>query len=65
MERIIKRVYKVKLQDTDEGFAVSVCDLPGCWSQGKTEKEALENVEDALQAYLETSIELNKGSQSS
>ena len=28
--------------------------LPSCWSQGKTEKEALENIKDALRAYLET-----------
>jgi len=28
--------------------------LPGCWSQGETEEEALENIKDAIQAYLET-----------
>jgi predicted RNase H-like HicB family nuclease len=28
--------------------------LPGCWSQGETEAEALENIKDAIQAYLET-----------
>jgi predicted RNase H-like HicB family nuclease len=38
--------------------------LPGCWSQGKTEKEALENVKDAIQAYLETVEELNKDKKS-
>jgi predicted RNase H-like HicB family nuclease len=35
-----------------------------CWSQGKTEKEALENIKDALKAYLETVEELNKGKES-
>ncbi|MBX3024317.1 type II toxin-antitoxin system HicB family antitoxin [bacterium] len=44
--------YKVLLQRSDEGFAVSVPGLPGCWSQGKTEQEALENVADAIQEYL-------------
>ena len=34
--------------------------LPGCWSQGKTEKEALENIRDAIQVYLETAEELSK-----
>ncbi len=26
--------------------------LPGCWSQGNTEQEALENIADAIQEYL-------------
>ena len=26
--------------------------LPGCWSQGETEKEALENIRDAIREYL-------------
>jgi predicted RNase H-like HicB family nuclease len=44
--------YKVLLQRSDEGFAVSVPGLPGCWSQGSTEKEALENIANAIQEYL-------------
>jgi predicted RNase H-like HicB family nuclease len=44
--------YKVLLQRSDEGFAVSVPGLPGCWSQGRTEQEALENIADAIQEYL-------------
>ena len=44
--------YKVLLQRSDEGFAVSVPGLPGCWSQGGTEQEALENIADAIQEYL-------------
>ncbi|MBI5695584.1 MAG: type II toxin-antitoxin system HicB family antitoxin [Nitrospirae bacterium] len=45
--------YKVNLQKTDEGYAVSVPGLPGCWSQGATEAEALENIKDAIESYLE------------
>jgi predicted RNase H-like HicB family nuclease len=56
--------YKVNLQETEEGYAVSVPGLPGCWSQGKTEKEALKNIKDAIQAYLETVEELNKDKKS-
>jgi predicted RNase H-like HicB family nuclease len=26
--------------------------LPGCWSQGRTEQEALDNVADAIREYL-------------
>lgn len=44
--------YKVLLQRSDEGFAVSVPGLPGCWSQGSTEEEALENIADAIHEYL-------------
>jgi predicted RNase H-like HicB family nuclease len=46
--------YKVVLQHTEEGHTVSVPGLPGCWSQGETEEEALENIQDALQGYLDT-----------
>lgn len=45
-------IYKVVLRQSEEGFSVSVPGLPGCWSQGATEQEALENVRDAIQEYL-------------
>ncbi len=60
----ISMKYKVNLQETSEGYAVWVPGLPGCWSQGKTEKEALENIKDALRGYLETVEELSKDKQS-
>ncbi|HYT93409.1 MAG TPA: type II toxin-antitoxin system HicB family antitoxin [Gemmataceae bacterium] len=44
--------YKVVLEESDEGFAVSVPGLPGCHSQGATEREALENIADAIREYL-------------
>jgi predicted RNase H-like HicB family nuclease len=44
--------YKVALYRSEEGFAVSVPGLPGCWSQGATEEEALANIADAIQEYL-------------
>jgi predicted RNase H-like HicB family nuclease len=44
--------YKVALKNTEEGFAVSCPGLPGCWSQGATEREALANIRDAIQEYL-------------
>jgi len=52
--------YKVNLKKTEEGYAVWCPGLPGCWSQGQTEDEALENIKDAIQSYLETAEELNK-----
>jgi predicted RNase H-like HicB family nuclease len=56
--------YKVNIKKTEEGYAIWCPGLPGCWSQGKTEKEALENIRDAIQSYLETVEELTKGKKS-
>ncbi|WP_343047365.1 type II toxin-antitoxin system HicB family antitoxin [Allochromatium humboldtianum] len=50
--------YKVALRKTDEGFSISCPGLPGCWSQGKTEQEALENIADAINEYVAVSAEL-------
>jgi predicted RNase H-like HicB family nuclease len=55
--------YKIRLEETEEGFAVWVPGLPGCWSQGETEEEALENIKDAIKTYLETIEILNKDKQ--
>ncbi|CAN5495489.1 type II toxin-antitoxin system HicB family antitoxin [soil metagenome] len=44
--------YKIALRRSEEGFSVSVPGLPGCWSQGETETEALENIREAIQEYL-------------
>jgi predicted RNase H-like HicB family nuclease len=44
--------YKVVLQESEEGFSVSCPGLPGCWSQGASEQEALENIQDAIKEYL-------------
>ena len=51
--------YKVNLKKTEEGYSVWVLGLPGCWSQGDTEQEALENISDAIQSYLETVDDLS------
>lgn len=44
--------YRVVIRKTDEGYSVCCPGLPGCWSQGDTEAEALENIRDAIQEYL-------------
>ena len=43
--------YRVVLKHTDEGFSVSCPGLPGCWSQGATEAEAIDNIRDAISEY--------------
>lgn len=46
--------YQVSIKKTDEGYSVWVPGLPGCWSQGTTEDEALNNIKEAIQDYLYT-----------
>ena len=49
--------YRVILEVSDEGFAVSVPGLPGCHSQGATEQEALANIAEAIRDYQEVAAE--------
>jgi predicted RNase H-like HicB family nuclease len=45
---------KVVLEPSDEGgFTVYVPSLPGCVSEGENEKEALQNIREAVELYLE------------
>jgi predicted RNase H-like HicB family nuclease len=53
--------YKIALLKTEEGYSVSVPGLPGCWSQGTTEEEALQNIQDAIPEYLAVRDELLEG----
>jgi predicted RNase H-like HicB family nuclease len=52
--------YKVVLEPSEEGIAVSVPGLPGCHSQGATEEEALANIADAIREYLDVIEELSQ-----
>jgi predicted RNase H-like HicB family nuclease len=52
--------YRVELIKSDEGYAIGCPDLPGCWSQGDTEEEALANIKDAIKDYLEVAAEMQK-----
>jgi predicted RNase H-like HicB family nuclease len=52
---------KVVLYPSDEGYAVSAPSLPGCWSQGATREEALENIADAIREYLDVDLEQPDG----
>jgi predicted RNase H-like HicB family nuclease len=49
--------YRVNLFESDEGWAVSCPDLPGCHSQGKTREEALTNIKDAIRLWLDVEVE--------
>jgi predicted RNase H-like HicB family nuclease len=50
--------YPVALVRTEEGYSVSCPGLPGCWSQGATEEEALANIQDAIREYLAAAKQL-------
>ena len=44
--------YRVVIHRSEEGCSVSVPGLPGCWSQGATEAEALDNIREAIREYV-------------
>jgi predicted RNase H-like HicB family nuclease len=50
--------YRVVLRYSEEGYSVSCPGLPGCWSQGATEEEALANIQIAIREYVEAAEEL-------
>ena len=46
-------MFHVVLKKDEEGWIVAECPaLPGCFSQGKTEQEALANIKEAITAWL-------------
>lgn len=51
----MKHYFKVVIEkDEDGAFIATVPELPGCVSDGKTKKEALNNVKEAIEGYMET-----------
>ncbi|MEX2492951.1 MAG: type II toxin-antitoxin system HicB family antitoxin [Nitrospirales bacterium] len=65
LDRYMKLFYPIiveKDQCTDGSFCylASHPDLPGCMSQGETQEEALLNLQEAKQLYLETLLANNQ-----
>ncbi len=47
--------YRILIEQDEDGVFVAECPaLPGCISEGKTRKQALENIQDAIRGYLES-----------
>jgi hypothetical protein len=44
--------YQIVLHESEEGYAVNCPALPGCWSQGETEQEAMRKIRDAIEDIL-------------
>lgn len=52
------RILRVNLVEGHDGYIVAEClELPGCMSQGSTEKEAMENIEKAINLCLDVMLE--------
>jgi predicted RNase H-like HicB family nuclease len=49
--------YRIRLVQSEEGWAVSCPSLPGCHSQGTTRDEAVENIKIAIREWLEVEAE--------
>lgn len=46
-------IFHVTLEQAEDGWVVAECPaLPGCVSQGKDEKEALDSIKEAITAWL-------------
>ncbi len=52
------RPYAIRMIHSSEGFAIGCTDLPGCWSQGASEQEAVSNIKEAIEDYLEVAREM-------
>ena len=53
--------FPVVIQPGEDGFFVADCPaFPGCMSQGRTEKEALKNIKEAIEGYLDVKAKLGR-----
>jgi predicted RNase H-like HicB family nuclease len=55
--------YKIVLRQDEEGYSVSAPGLPGCWSQGATEAEAIANISEAIREYIAAREDLLGGTE--
>jgi len=54
---------RIVLEPGEDGWIVAECPaLPGCISQGRTEAEAINNIREAMELWLETELEKRTGS---
>ena len=60
IEKEILKFNAVFLEEDDGGYSVSIPVLPGCFSQGNSFEEAVENIKEAIALYLEDEREDQK-----
>ncbi|MFQ6055078.1 MAG: type II toxin-antitoxin system HicB family antitoxin [Methanosarcinales archaeon] len=50
-----ERIYRVYLEkDKESGYIVYCPTLRGCYSQGETREDAIENIKEAIEGYIES-----------
>jgi predicted RNase H-like HicB family nuclease len=52
-DKVHQGKFTVILRKEEEGYSVRCVELPGAISEGKTRRQALENIREAIQGYLE------------
>lgn len=58
-EGLLRGESNITLTQDSEGFFAECIELPGCFSEGRTEEEALENIKEAIQVHLECMAKYN------
>ena len=54
--------FPIIIQPGEDGFFIAECPaLPGCMTQGRTKKEALKNIKEAIALWLEVEAEKRAG----
>ena len=57
----MEKTYKVIVERGMDGYFIAeVPELPGCYTQGKTMKELMSNIKEAIELYIESMRELKK-----
>ena len=57
----MKKKYKIFVEKGMDGYLVGEApELPGCYSQGKTMKELMGNMKEAIELYLESMEEIRR-----
>lgn len=57
----MEKKFKILVEKGLDGYFIAeVPELPGCYSQGKTVKELMGNIKEAIEVYLMSLQELNK-----
>jgi predicted RNase H-like HicB family nuclease len=54
-----KIMFTYKIEPDGNEFHAWIPELPGCHTHGRTVKEAIQNLKDAMQIYLEVELEEN------
>ncbi len=53
--------YKIVIEQDEDGLFVASCPaLQGCYTQGETYEEAVENIKDAIRLHIEARRELGE-----